>query len=71
MGKPVSREDVLAADQAHTHKAEIPHGMVAIIGPDGASCSFAGVSYEPDEDGVLIVPVAAVHHLASHGFVAL
>jgi hypothetical protein len=49
----------------------VPHGMAAILGPEGASCSFEGVKYEADEDGLFVVPIRAVTPLAAHGFVAI
>lgn len=36
--------------------------------PDNASCSYGGVTYEPDENGHLTVPLGAVGELASFGF---
>ncbi len=39
--------------------------------PDGLSCGWRGVAYEPDEDGVCIVAAAAVAELEPHGFVRL
>ena len=48
-----------------------PAGLVAMRHPEGAGCSFAGRAYEPDADGVVKVPAAAVAELLAHGFVAI
>jgi hypothetical protein len=48
----------------------IADGMEELVNQDdpGASVSFDGKSYAPDADGVLQVPVKAVHALRAHGF---
>jgi hypothetical protein len=48
-----------------------PAGMVRMRHPEGVGCSFAGQVYEPDEDGVVLVPAEAVAALAAHGFAAI
>lgn len=45
-----------------------PFETVRVKHPDGASCGWGGVSYEPDADGVVEVPAAAVSDLICHGF---
>jgi len=39
--------------------------------PDGLSCGWRGVAYDPDEDGDCMVPAAAVADLEPHGFMRL
>lgn len=65
--------DAPAADAAPEPAApDIPHGVAAMRHPDPgngpAGASFAGVTYEPDKDGFIVVPLAAVEPLKSHGF---
>jgi hypothetical protein len=49
----------------------VPVGMVRMRHPEGAGCSFAGRAYEPDVDGIVKVPAAAIAELLAHGFVAI
>jgi hypothetical protein len=48
-----------------------PAGMVRLRHPEGVGCSFAGQAYEPNADGVVLVPAEAVAALVAHGFVAV
>jgi hypothetical protein len=48
----------------------VPAGMVRLMHPDRIGCSYGGVSYEPDEEGHVLVPSGAPAELAAHGFVA-
>jgi hypothetical protein len=50
--------------------APAPAGMVRLAHPNGIGCSYGGVSYEPDEEGHVLVPAGAPAELAAHGFVA-
>jgi hypothetical protein len=43
-------------------------GHTEMRNADGTGCSWRGVSYEPDENGVVTVPVAAAADLIDHGF---
>jgi hypothetical protein len=36
--------------------------------PDGNSCGWGGIAFEPDADGVVTVPLEAVPDLLPHGF---
>jgi hypothetical protein len=49
----------------------VDHGTIRVmhVSDPTATCSFAGVSYIPTEDGSVTVPMEAVPHLAWHGFV--
>lgn len=48
---------------------EVPDGLVTLQhADDGASCSWGGVTYEPDSKGFVKVPAAAVADLAAFGF---
>lgn len=52
-------------------EVEVPTGSVRVVhvsDPD-ATCSHAGVSFAPESDGSIVVPVTAAPHLAAHGFV--
>ncbi len=49
-------------------RATPPAGMVHMAHPQGVGCSWGGVTYEPDADGIVTVPAAAGADLASHGF---
>ncbi len=54
--------------------ASVPAGMARVRMKDGSGggCGFAGVAYEADDDGVVLVPAAAVAELCeSHGFEAV
>lgn len=46
-------------------------GKVKLVNADDptAGVSFGGVSYQPDEDGIVTVPAEAAADLVSHGFV--
>lgn len=55
-------------DEAPAPETEPSAEFAALKHPEGVGCSFAGVSYEPDDKGVVHVPHAAVADLASHGF---
>lgn len=57
--------------EAHAEVPDVPHGLAVIRHPDdpGARASHAGQAYEADADGFLVVPLAAVEPLKSHGFV--
>lgn len=50
---------------------DVPRGLAVMRHPDdeNAGASHAGQSYAVDIDGYLIVPLAAVEPLKSHGFV--
>lgn len=50
---------------------DVPHGLAVMRHPDdqAAGASHDGQSYAVDIDGYLIVPLAAVEPLKSHGFV--
>lgn len=37
----------------------------------GASCSWRGMFYEADHDGLVMVPIEAIGDLSSHGFVVV
>ena len=67
----VAPGSVTKADIERQHADAVPHGMAAVIGPEGASCSFENVQYAADDDGVFVVPIRAVTPLAAHGFVAI
>jgi hypothetical protein len=56
---------------AKKETAPAPQGMVAMRHPESIGCSFAGQTYEPDADGVVLVPAEAAAALAAHGFVAV
>lgn len=43
-------------------------GLARVRRADGGGLSYGGVSYEPDEDGVITVPAEAVDELQAHGF---
>jgi hypothetical protein len=43
-------------------------GNIRLRNADGTACSVRGTSYEPDENGVVAVPVFAAAELVSHGF---
>jgi hypothetical protein len=45
-----------------------PIPTVRMRNAHGAGCSFRGYTYEPDGDGVIVVPMDAMTELASHGF---
>ena len=48
--------------------APAPQGHIALIHPQSIGCSWGGVSYAPDVNGVVIVPSAAAGDLLAHGF---
>lgn len=48
--------------------AELPPGVVRVMHEEGVGASWGGNNYEPDKDGSIVVPHAAVADLASHGF---
>jgi hypothetical protein len=44
-------------------------GSIRMRHPNGPrSCGWGGIAFEPDEDGVIEVPVEAIADLQSHGF---
>ena len=43
--------------------------LVPMRHPEGIGCSFGGVSYLANQDGIVRVPAEAVPHLRAHGFV--
>jgi hypothetical protein len=45
-----------------------PMGLVALAHPQRLGCSWRGVTYPPDAEGLVIVPIAAAQDLAAHGF---
>lgn len=46
-------------------------GSARLHHPAGPTpCSWGGLGFEPDEDGVVTVPIEAIDDLKSHGFVA-
>lgn len=47
---------------------KVPDGMVALRNASGSGCGFAGVVYEPDANGWVVVPVGAALTLADHGY---
>jgi hypothetical protein len=49
----------------------MPAGRVRVRHPEGIGCSFDGQAYEPDADGIVMVPAAAAAELMAHGFVAV
>jgi len=54
-----------------TKSPAAPEGMARVRKKDGSdgSCGFLGINYPADDDGVALVPVAAVAELCeSHGF---
>lgn len=54
-------------EAGNSHPGEAPR--VRLKHPDGLSCGWNGVAYEPDADGVVEVPAAASAELKWHGFV--
>jgi hypothetical protein len=42
--------------------------MIRMRHPEGGSCGWGSIAYEPDEHGVVTVPAAAVPDLVPHGF---
>jgi hypothetical protein len=50
------------------NRGRLPAGMVRLRHPQGAGCSHEGVSYDPEADGTVIVPHAAIGVLLCHGF---
>lgn len=46
-----------------------PKGWATLTHPTSTGCSWGGLGYEPDKNGVFTVPLGAVADLASHGFV--
>jgi hypothetical protein len=50
---------------------EVPHGTIRLINERDptTTCSHDGITYTPDADGVVTVPVGIVVDLAPHGFV--
>jgi len=45
-----------------------PKGWAKLRHPDGTGCSWGGVEYEADGEGVVTVPLTAIADLAAHGF---
>ncbi len=48
--------------------APVPQGQVAVAHPQGLGCSWGGVTYSPDTQGLVVVPLAAAADLLVHGF---
>lgn len=55
-------------DTAEAEEPVIEHGLASMHNDDLGGCSWRGQSYEPDDDGVVHVPVDAASDLVSHGF---
>src|ERR1700734_3903591 len=49
----------------------VAHGFIRMqnLADRGASCSFGGVSYAPDADGCVVVPIEGAAILEGHGFI--
>jgi septal ring factor EnvC (AmiA/AmiB activator) len=43
-------------------------GSIRMRNPDGTGCSWEGVTFAPDEHGVVEIPVEAVAHVQPHGY---
>lgn len=60
-----------ALETVAAEEAAEPSLLAKVQNPDKTGCSWGGHSYEPDADGVVHVPHAAVADLTAHGFEAV
>jgi hypothetical protein len=50
--------------------APVTPGFVRLIDAAGDGCSWGGVTYTPDADGFVTVPIMGAADLAAHGYVS-